>query len=87
MKRYRKALKDTFIYRFVLNLGSIFNTKDYDNINIMSCPIKNNSNTIVLTVHTSCYWSWTFSVLKEIIFLWSDKPRFTVEVSAPQNLY
>ena len=22
----------------------------------MSCPIKNNSNTIELTLHTSCYW-------------------------------
>ena len=22
----------------------------------MSCPIKNNTNTIELTVHTSCYW-------------------------------
>ena len=27
----------------------------YD-INTLSCPSKNNSNIIELTVHTSCYW-------------------------------
>ena len=27
-----------------------------NDINTMSCPIENNSNTIELTVHPSCYW-------------------------------
>ena len=27
-----------------------------NDINTMLCPIKNNSNTIELTVPTSCYW-------------------------------
>ena len=27
-----------------------------NDINTLSCPSKNNSNTIELTVHTSCYW-------------------------------
>ena len=27
-----------------------------DIINTLLCPSKNNSNTIELTVHTSCYW-------------------------------
>ena len=29
----------------------------------MSCPIKVNSNTIELSVHTSCYFVYTYSVL------------------------
>ena len=27
-----------------------------NDINTMLCPIKNNSNTIELTVHRTCYW-------------------------------
>ena len=27
-----------------------------NDINIMLCPIKSDSNTIELTVHASCYW-------------------------------
>ena len=27
-----------------------------NDINTMLCPVKNNSNKIELTVHTSCYW-------------------------------
>ena len=27
-----------------------------NDINIVLCPLKSNSNTIELTVHTSCYW-------------------------------
>ena len=34
-----------------------------NDINTMSCPIENNSNTIELTVHTSCYWGLTLTVL------------------------
>ena len=30
--------------------------------NTMLCPIKNNGNTIELTVHTSCYWDLRLSV-------------------------
>ena len=32
-------------------------------INTLLWPIKNNSDTIELTVHTSCYCIWTYSVL------------------------
>ena len=34
---------------------SYTNTVETGDINTMSCPIKSNSNTIELTVHTSCY--------------------------------
>ena len=33
---------------FLMNILNYMNT--------LFCPIKNNSNTIELTVHTSCYW-------------------------------
>ena len=34
-----------------------------NDINTLSCPSKNNSKQIELTVHTSCYWGLTKSVL------------------------
>ena len=42
----------------------IISNEILNDINTMLCPIKVNSNTIELTVHTSCYWVKTYSVLK-----------------------
>ena len=33
----------------------------------MLCPIKDNSNTIELTVHTSCYWGLRLTLLLHVI--------------------
>ena len=37
-------------------LCSEFQMNILNDMNTLSCPSKNNSNTIELTVHTSCYW-------------------------------
>ena len=38
----------------------------------MSCPFKVNSNTIELTVHTSCYWGHRPTLCKKLNFYWFD---------------
>ena len=40
----------------IITATTVWNTGETGDINIMSCPIKANSNTIELTVHASCYW-------------------------------
>ena len=38
-----------------MNLYNEFIMNILNEVNILSCPTKNNSNTFELTVHTSCY--------------------------------
>ena len=41
--------------RPILTATSVWNTGETGDTNTMLCPIKVNSNTIELAVHTSCY--------------------------------
>ena len=45
---YSEKWVNFFVHICIMNI--------LNDINTMSCPIENNSNTIELTVHTSCYW-------------------------------
>ena len=48
---------------FVINKIKCISSEILNDINTMSCPMKVNSNTIELTVHTPCYCILDYSVL------------------------